>query len=149
MHLVFSNDRECKPKYHSPCHTKHCFRFNKVYILAKDDYTRVDKMNPLKTIKFSTRDCPTSVLRATILVSLRDSEGLLVQLQAMLNSRSQTRFITHDKPHAIMLPSQKASITLTPRCWYHGKIRSVASHNGPQLIDVIRFVLLTFTNHNP
>ena len=105
-------------------------------------------MNPLTNNHCSTRVPPTSVLFATILESIRDSEGNPVQLQAMLDSGFQAIFNTSDNPRALLLPTKKTKYYIDPtRCWYYKRVNQLLATKFNNSIDVNIIALPKIANH--
>ena len=105
-------------------------------------------MNPLTNNHCSTRVPPTSVLVATILESIRDSEGNPVQLQATLDSGFQAIFNTSDSPRALLLPTKKSSTTLTPLgAGTTQRVNQLLATKNNNSIDVNIIALPKMANH--
>ena len=74
---------------------------------------KMESTKQFTTGHFSADNEINTVLLSTSLVTIRSSSGDAIKLRALLDSGSQTSFVTEDVAKALMLPTQLSQINVS------------------------------------
>jgi hypothetical protein len=91
-------------------------------LLHKDTSEQLDEINNDVNVLNSSTTLPINVILSTALVQVQDKAGNFTQLRALLDSGSQSNFITESALKMLNLPSYDTNITLSGVNNSHSKV---------------------------
>jgi hypothetical protein len=91
-------------------------------LLHKDTSEQLDEINNDVNVLNSSTTLPINVILSTALVQVQDKAGNSTQLRALLDSGSQSNFITESALKILNLPSYNTNITLSGVNNSHSKV---------------------------
>jgi hypothetical protein len=91
-------------------------------LLHKDTSEQLDEINNDVNVLNSSTTLPINVILSTALVQVQDKAGNFTQLRALLDSGSQSNFITESALKMLNLPSYNTNITLSGVNNSHSKV---------------------------
>jgi hypothetical protein len=91
-------------------------------LLHKDTSEQLDEINNDVNVLNSSTTLPINVILSTALVQVQDKAGNFTQLRALLDSGSQSNFITESALKILNLPSYNTNITLSGVNNSHSKV---------------------------
>jgi hypothetical protein len=91
-------------------------------LLHKDTSEQLDEINNDVNVLNSSTTLPINVILSTALVQVQDKAGNFTQLRALLDSGSQSNFITESALKSLNLPSYNTNITLSGVNNSHSKV---------------------------
>jgi hypothetical protein len=94
-------------------------------LLHNDTSEQLGEINNDVNVLNSSTALPINVILSTALVQVQDKAGNFTQLRALLDSGSQSNFITESALKILNLPSYNTNITLSGVNNSHSKVKKV------------------------